>query len=359
MKTTTEDLNLLEPFWKGETSHREGLFFIQESDGEAPAARLFFPPARIVFLRSASGEAVYDEGKDYRVDAAARRILLPAGSSIPFMRRREMYLPAGSPNAISHRLGDPDTFLVFGEGNWFHRRQAEVTYTHMAGLWRGFVPPFAGQDLPAAMARLKSRAPLTLCVLGDSIAAGGNASLQVPPFQPAFPELFALGLERVFGSKVTVTNLAKGGTTAEYGVEVAPLAAAGAPHLVLVAFGMNDVSRQNALQYQGHIARIIQIVRAQSPAAEFILVAPMRANPEWAPSPAEEFPRHRDALAGLCGRGAALADLTSLYAEILRHKNYHDLTGNGVNHANDFGHRLYAQGILSLVVAGVGAPQGA
>jgi len=27
-------------------------------------------------------------------------------------------------------------------------------------------------------------------------------------------------------------------------------------------------------------------------------------------------------------------------------KTHHDLTGNGINHPNDFGHRLYAQVIL-------------
>jgi hypothetical protein len=27
-----------------------------------------------------------------------------------------------------------------------------------------------------------------------------------------------------------------------------------------------------------------------------------------------------------------------------------DLTGNGLNHPNDFGHRLYAQGVLELIL---------
>jgi hypothetical protein len=48
--------------------------------------------------------------------------------------------------------------------------------------------------------------------------------------------------------------------------------------------------------------------------------------------------------------GAALADLTSLWADLLDRKSVHDLTGNGINHPNDFGHRLYAQTILGLLV---------
>ena len=33
---------------------------------------------------------------------------------------------------------------------------------------------------------------------------------------------------------------------------------------------------------------------------------------------------------------------------MLKHKQYWDLTGNGVNHPNDFGHRIYAQVLTSL-----------
>jgi acyl-CoA thioesterase-1 len=62
------------------------------------------------------------------------------------------------------------------------------------------------------------------------------------------------------------------------------------------------------------------------------------------------FPQYRDALARLCGPGIALADLTSVWAELLEHKQAWDLTGNGVNHPNDFGHRVYAQVLSSLLI---------
>jgi hypothetical protein len=35
---------------------------------------------------------------------------------------------------------------------------------------------------------------------------------------------------------------------------------------------------------------------------------------------------------------------------LLRHKSFYDLTGNGVNHPNDFGHVIYAQTIVALLV---------
>jgi hypothetical protein len=50
----------------------------------------------------------------------------------------------------------------------------------------------------------------------------------------------------------------------------------------------------------------------------------------------------------LQGPGVAVADLTSFWSVFLERKRFDDLTGNGVNHPNDFGHRVYAQVLLSL-----------
>jgi hypothetical protein len=46
--------------------------------------------------------------------------------------------------------------------------------------------------------------------------------------------------------------------------------------------------------------------------------------------------------------------VTTLWQRLLQTKRYHDLSGNGVNHPNDFGHRLYARVILHLLTDGQG-----
>ena len=48
----------------------------------------------------------------------------------------------------------------------------------------------------------------------------------------------------------------------------------------------------------------------------------------------------------------ALADVTAVWELLLKHKHDLDLTGNGLNHPNDFGHRLYAQAILARIPPG-------
>ena len=62
------------------------------------------------------------------------------------------------------------------------------------------------------------------------------------------------------------------------------------------------------------------------------------------------FSLYRDQLRELSGPDVALADLTEVWTKLLIHKHDLDLTGNGLNHPNDFGHRLYAQAILQLLV---------
>ena len=76
----------------------------------------------------------------------------------------------------------------------------------------------------------------------------------------------------------------------------------------------------------------------------------MLGNDEWIHTPREMFNRYRDELKSLVSPGVALVDMTAVWEEQLRSKEMFDLTGNGLNHPNDFGHRLYAQSVLALIL---------
>jgi hypothetical protein len=122
------------------------------------------------------------------------------------------------------------------------------------------------------------------------------------------------------------------------------------PDLVLLAFGMNDSSGRPAAEYKSNIENTMATIREKLPEVEFILIAPMLGNRDWITLKPELFPQYRDALASLSRAGVALADLTSVWTELLERKQDWDLTGNGVNHPNDFGHRVYAQVLATLLV---------
>ena len=75
----------------------------------------------------------------------------------------------------------------------------------------------------------------------------------------------------------------------------------------------------------------------------------MLPNKEWVIANPNIVLQYRDAMRKLVGPGVAMADLSSVWEAMLSRKPFLDLTGNGVNHPNDFGHRLYAEVIFSLL----------
>jgi lysophospholipase L1-like esterase len=122
------------------------------------------------------------------------------------------------------------------------------------------------------------------------------------------------------------------------------------PHLVVVAYGMNDVGRCDPKWFGDQTRTILDRIKAHDPATEVVLVSSMLGHAEWTATPRDMFPRYRDELRRLAGPGVALADVTAVWERMLRYKHDLDLTGNGLNHPNDCGHRLYAQAVLAALV---------
>ena len=341
----------LRPFWLSKTMEGESVLFIQDKAGGQPRASLLFEPTQILSVSASSGEVTYEEGRDYVWKPGAREIVLPAGSRIVFKTPQDLRRPAGSQrHRLTHRDGNGE--ILFGATHEYHDMQTVVTYAHQGG-WAGPVPSFAGDQLPRTVKRLSEKQPLTIALLGDSISTGCNASgwANVAPFQPPYQDLLVLNLEAAYGAKVTLQNFAVGGTDTGWGLANIGKVIEAKPDLVILAFGMNDAAGRPADQYQANIRAMIDAVRQALPDAEFILVATMLGNQNWTTLRHELFPQYRDALKELCGPGIALADMTSMWTELLRHKKDWDLTGNGVNHPNDFGHRVYAQVLSALLIA--------
>jgi lysophospholipase L1-like esterase len=301
---------------------------------------------------NSAGDVAYVEGRDYVWQQGSNEITLPAGSRILFRTPQELRRPAGSqPFRLTHRDGKGE--ILFGAGHEYHDMQTVITYEHDSDAWKAPCPSFAGDRLPHTLKKLETKKPLTIAVLGDSISTGCNASgwAKMAPFQPAYQDLFAMNLEAVYGTKVSVKNFAVGGTDSAWGLANIGKVIAAKPDIVVLAFGMNDdPGNRSAGSYQANIKAMIDAMRKANPATEFILVATMLGNQEWTVIHPELFPQYRNALAKLCGRGIILADMTTIWAELLKQKKYWDITGNGVNHPNDFGHRVYAQVLSALLI---------
>ena len=344
-------LDLLRGPWDGGPIRRESLLFIKGSDGRR-SAKLLYDVERVLSVVSASGKTEYEAGRNYRVTQDGSGLELPPDSRIPFLDESDLFRPAGAPNSIAHRAGHPETNVLFDNKTFFHDHQVEVSYVPRRANWNAYRPTFAGDRLPHTLAKLRAKQPLTIAVSGDSISEGYNASeyTKTAPFMPPYPTLVAAQLEQTYGSKVTLQNKAVAGWSSGKGVQELDSVLACKPDLVIIAYGMNDVGGRNPEAFKANIETMLQRIKAANPSTEVVLVATMTGNPDWVHTPAEMFPKYRAALASLERPGVVLADLTSVWLRILERKRHTDLTGNGVNHPNDYGHRLYAQTILALLL---------
>jgi lysophospholipase L1-like esterase len=345
--------SLLRPFWQGERIEGESVLFIRDdATGEARASVLF-PITELLTVCNSTGDTTYEEGSDYVWKRGSREIVLPAGSRIVSKTPQDLRRPTKSQKyELTHRDGNGEIF--FGAKLEYHQMQTCITYKHEPNAWNGPTPKFDAAALPKTIGRLRDGEPLSIVLLGDSISTGCNASgwAEGAPFQPAYPDLLRRHLEASYESSVTLTNLSVGGTSTPWGLTMVDKVVELQPHLVILAFGMNDSAGRSADEYKANTQAIIDRIREQIPECEFILVASMLGNRDWILLKHEVFPQYRDGLASLCKDGIALADMTSVWTEFLEHKRDWDMTGNGVNHPNDFGHRVYAQVLSTLLIPG-------
>ncbi|HAH45481.1 MAG TPA: hypothetical protein DCM07_11630, partial [Planctomycetaceae bacterium] len=342
---------LLQPFWLGDTMPGESVLFIKDPQTGVAKASVLFPIDKVLQVTNSAGTITYEECRDYCWNPGTQEIFLTANSRINSQTPADLRRPDDSQrHKLTHRDGNGEIF--FGGKLEYHNMQTSITYTHAPVDWQKIVPTFDEKSLPRTINKLRDQKPVSIVLMGDSISTGCNASgwAGEAPFQPAFLELLQQHLEQQYQTKVNVTNPSVGGKDTRWALTEVEQVVAPQPDLVIIAFGMNDSAGRSAKEYQANTKALMEQVRQKLPEAEFILVAPMLGNKDWVRLKHELFPQYRDALAELCEPGVALADMTSIWTEFLKQKQDWDLTGNGVNHPNDFGHRVYAQVLSALLV---------
>ena len=342
---------LLRPFWQGDTIEGESMLFIRDPKTGIAKASVLSPIVDVLSIQNSAGEKTYEEGRDYLWKPGSREITLPAGSRIASYTPADLRRPDDSQKyKLTHRDGNGEIF--FGAKLEYHHMQTCITYRHESEDWEAIIPKFDEQALPRTIGRLRNGKPVSIVLIGDSISSGCNASGWAggAPYQPPFPGLLQQHLEAEYQSEVQMTNPSVSGKDTRWVLSAIDLVVAPNPDLVIVAFGMNDAAGRSAKEYQANTKAVMTKIRETLPNAEFILVATMLGNRDWPRLKQELFPQYRNALQELCEPGIALADMTSIWTEFLNRKQDWDLTGNGVNHPNDFGHRVYAQVLSTLLV---------
>ena len=349
---TTRDWHLGSPIWSGDVVYGESVIPIQFEGATDIAGRLAFPAKEILSITLAESGKQLEMGRDASLSDDGRTLIFTASDSLQYMKESEFYLAPESPMSYRHRVDHPEQWMLYSSSGWFHERQIEVTYRKQGSSWDGWKPSLALEQLPKTLKRLQERQPLTVGFSGDSITAGGDASglMHKSPEMPPYPNLATAELQKHYGGEVVLKNRAVGGWSVANGVQDLDALLAENPDLIVIAYGMNDVGRRNPEWFHDQTKTMVDRIKAHNPDIEIILVATMIGNAQWVHTPRDMFDKYRDELQKLTGPGVVLADVTSIWAELLKYKHDYDMIGNGLNHPNDFGHRLYAQAILGLLV---------
>ena len=337
----------LNPFWKTDTITDEIVQIIK--DGDIASGPLLFKARKILSVRSADLSKTFLQGKDWIYENG--RIKLTNHSNIPFIRQEDLVFKIFKKD-WSMEGKKKGEFVLFNEGTYFRSMQISITYLpDRSKKWLGPLPEFSGQSLKHTLQKLNNKEDLKIVFYGNSIETGANSSgfQNQSPFMPSWPELIIYNLRETYQGKVGYSNQSVGGKLAKWGLENVKTAVLPEnPDLVIIGFGMNDGTFEvQPKVYRAQVSGIMNAALAKNPNVEFILISPMLANPYATQSKIQSL--YKAELQKLIRKGVVLADLTGTHQELLKHKTYQDMTGNNVNHPNDYLSRWYAQ-IISKIL---------
>lgn len=339
------DINkLLAPFWEGDKVYDETIMLLSE-DGEIAYAPLFYKPEEILSVKSTDLKIEYIEGKDWELRDG--RIYMIEGSSIPFMKKEELHF---------YEKKDDDCFdakdggyVLYKTKGFFHKRQLVVTYTHNDS-YDFAIEKTSAEMLKKTKAMLNAGESIRMCFYGDSITAGcdGSGAFGIEPFMPGWISLFTTALENKYGSKIEAINTAVGGKRTDWGLEcVDERLAAYKPDLAVIAFGMNDgTEKVSADDFRNNIKAMMERTLAVNKDTEFILIATTLPNADSVFDGNQRL--YYNELMSCAREKDTVLNMTSIHSHLLERKRFVDMTGNNINHPNDFLIRIYAQAMINL-----------
>lgn len=343
----------MKPLWKGDIVYNETLMFVGKSD----FAPLLYPAVEIISVRSYDLTKEYVRGMDYEYDPGTNSIILGDNTDIPFIWEREYY-PATSIPGVTFECTVPGkSYIAFSEGSYFSSRQVAVTYRH-TGTKNLPVPQSQKQAFSGTIEKLRQNQAPKILFYGDSITVGGNSSgfIDYGPHADIWAKMVFDSLTKKYGCEnAEYINTAVGGWTSQNGLDsLDESVIAYAPDAVFIAFGMNDGGLTPS-QHIYKIKKMVTRIREALPNTEICLVTTMLPNEAVKGFYGKQYAFDTEYLSYLEELKASgenkvcVANVTEMHKQLLKVKRYYDMTGNNVNHVNDFTARMYAQTVFQTI----------
>ncbi len=397
-----EEDKLVAPFWKSDIMYDETVVLVATTDDDGkitalPSAKLLFEAEEILevkqYFHQNNGNQIktFTQGVDYTYAEGVITAVGTIGEDLfgmpvvntvlPYVTDKqakgiEAFPGLGATTGIPSSEGDWD--IPFSEGHQIVQMQLSVTYRH-SGEWTGAKPVYQGEVFSNVVNKLKNKQDTEIFIFGDSVATGANSSslLNVAPYLKPWFTLTANKLYRHYGAKVNITNKSVGGWTSSNGVSSVPSGgwingtyveqvgllklfetelAEYTPDLAIIHFGLNDATLGVTVQvYYQNLCKMIDCIKGRNPTCDILILGSLIANPEAKNQSKDLSPytkvNHLLATQIYKNEHIVALDIGVMHQDLLAAgKKYLDMTGNNVNHPNDFIARIYAMNVLSLLI---------
>lgn len=348
------------PFYTGNVIYNESVLLIKGDDGKA-VGKLQFKPVRILSVRDYTLKHEYDLSL---FNVSDRTLTVNDPDRVTYLTEKNLQgleMPEGFylKNSVKNTLTDCVLMAgaVYTESPFYYGKQIYVSYVYdTKDLNTSLYATYKTSVLPKTQAKLAFGDSLKICATGDSVMEGCSSSKKFnhEPFMDNFMTLTVQELKRAYNNEnITLSNQAVGGMASGWGAEDAQTLklANEHPDLLYIHFGINDLGSQNSAEsYYINIKKIIDDVHGVTPDCEVVLIKAFNANPDIYDQAG--FERYWAKLDQLASENANVytLDMFSQSLALIAAKDYYSVTGNGINHVNDFSARLYAMNMIAQLV---------
>lgn len=347
------------PFYAGNIIYNESVLLVMGDDGVAKG-NLQFKPIKILSVRDFTLKKEYVLS-DFEIEENVIKAKSPEKTT--YLTEKNLSgieMPEGFKlkSSISDILTDCVLMAgaIYSESPFYYGKQIYVSYVYDANeLDFDLYANYKTSGLPKTKARLAFGDDVKICATGDSVMEGCSSSKKFKrePFMDNFITLTVNALKAEYKGNITLSNQAVGGKTSGWGAEDAQTVrlANEKPDLLYVHFGINDLGAHvSKSSYYDNIKKIVDDVQAVNPECEVVLIKAFNANPDIYPQDGfEKYWKQLDLIASEYENVYTL-DMFSQSLALIGAKGYYSVTGNGINHVNDFSARLYAMNMIAQLV---------